>query len=348
MNYLVSEPVTAKARELILALWGRNLPLATARRYDWLYETGPGKSWVATTFSGDLVGSTGLIGRTMKLHDRLCRAGQAIDLNVDAEHRTVGPALKLQRAVTGSLAERKMPLIYAMPSPQAVPVVKRIGYRLLGTIESWTKPLRSEYKLREYLKRPLAAKAAAFVVDQALRFTSAERKHALPAGFRVEFVSSFDARFDELWQAASREFGIIGERNAAYLNWRYASNPDAAYRTLCLVDRTNRLLGYIVYYGDDQGFVSMSDFLYADPAVLDALLAEFIRHLRTERVNAIYCPFFGTHAVTKALSKFGFSRRVSHRQLYVYLEKDCPGTDLAGVLDREQWFLTKADSDTDV
>lgn len=348
MNYLISEPVVDKARELILALWGRNLPMATARRYQWLYETGPGKSWVATTSEGRAVGSTGLMGRTLKLCDRICRAGQAIDLNVDAEHRTIGPALKLQRTLTGSLYERNMPLVYAMPSPQADAVMKRIGYQLLGTIESWTKPLRSEYKLREYLKYSLPTKAAAFVVDHALRFTSVERKYARSAGCRVEIVSSFDARFDDLWQAASREFGIIGERNAAYLNWRYAANPDAAYRAFCLVDRTNRLLGYIVYY-DEQGMALISDFLYADPAVFDSLLAEFIRHLRAEPLNAICCrQYFGTHTVTDSLRKFGFSRRQCDRPLYVYLAKGSADSDLAGVLDRDNWFLTKADSDTDV
>src|SRR5438093_13517410 len=109
MNYVVTDHEAN--REQILALWQRNLPLATAERYRWLYENGRATSWLAATETGDIVGATGLMSRTMKLQERLCRVGQAIDLNVNAEHRTIGPALKLQRAVTGSLGARELPLV---------------------------------------------------------------------------------------------------------------------------------------------------------------------------------------------------------------------------------------------
>lgn len=348
MNYVVSEPGVAGERDAIVALWNRNLPMATAERYRWLYETGPSVSWLATTDAGQTVGATGLMRRTMKLGDRICRVGQAIDLNVDHEHRTIGPALKLQRALTGSLAKQDMPLVYAIPSPQADGVMRRIGYKLLGTVDRWTKPLRSEYKLRNYVKFALPAKAAGFVVDRALKWGSAERLHRTPPGCRVEIVERFDARFDDLWQAASREFSIIGERNAAYLNWRYEECPDALYRAFCLVDKTNRLLGYLVFYVDAQGFAWISDLLFADPAVLDALLAEFVRYQRSQPVKAIHFTYFGTRIVTDCMQRFGFLKRHSDRRLYAYLAQGGADSDQAAILNRENWFLTKADSDTDV
>lgn len=348
MNYVVTEPDPTRDRGEILTLWRRNLPEATAARYAWLYESGPATSWLATTPAGSAVGATGLMGRRMKLYDRVCEVGQAIDLNVDHEHRTIGPALKLQRALTGSLAARRIPLVYAMPVPQADAVMRRIGYKLLGTIDRWTKPLRSEYKLKNYLKFAWPTIGAAFVVDQALKLRSAERFHRRPDGCRTEVTQTFDRRFDDLWDVASRQFAIIGERSVAYLNWRYHACPEVQHRAFCVSDAAHPLLGYVVYHRDEQGFASVSDLLFSDESALDLLLAEFIHHARAERLNAIHFVYFGSRAVTDRLQRFGFFQRQSDRRLHVYLTQGSDDSDQAGILNRENWFLTRADADTDV
>src|SRR5260221_2980409 len=106
MDYLIT-PDAPCDRSTILELWGRNLPTAAAGRYAWMYEAGPAQSWLARTADGAVVGSTGLMAREMKFGLTRCRVGQAIDLNVDSDHRTGGPALKLQRAVVAAIGSEE-------------------------------------------------------------------------------------------------------------------------------------------------------------------------------------------------------------------------------------------------
>lgn len=348
MNYTVSVPHATRDRETILELWRTNLPMATGDRYAWLYENGPAKNWLAAGDDGTAIGSTGLMLRNMSLAGNRVCVGQAIDLNVIPEHRSVGPALKLQRSLIDSTRAAGIPLVYAVPSKNADPIMRRIGYRVVGKIERWVRPLQSEYKLRERLPfRPLV-KPVSFLVDQALCLKSAERAYRRPAGVRTELAAHFDDRFDRLWTRAAPQFAIAGERTQAYLGWRYQNCPDAEYRTFCLLDEHRELSGYIVYCTDACGFAAISDLLFADGQSLDALLAEFLRHLRRERMKAASIFYFGTSRVTAALRRYGFSMRFTERQLYVNADRHTAPDNLARLMDRENWHFTKADSDTDV
>ncbi|MFY9822588.1 MAG: GNAT family N-acetyltransferase [Thermoanaerobaculia bacterium] len=66
------------------------------------------------------------------------------------------------------------------------------------------------------------------------------------AGYRVERIAHFDARWDELFQRVSGTYGLLVERDARYLEWRYARCPDTEY-FLYAVFRRNRLAGWSVF-----------------------------------------------------------------------------------------------------
>lgn len=348
MNYTVTEPHPTRDRNAILDLWRANLPMATGDRYAWLYETGPGKNWLAADDSGAAIGSTGLMLRNFCLSGRQVRVGQAIDLNVVPEHRSVGPALKLQRSLIDSTRTDGIPLVYAVPSKNADPIMRRIGYKVVGKIGRWVKPLRSEYKLREKLPLGPFVRPASFIVDQALRLKSAERGYRRAAAIEVEIAPRFDERFDRLWSRAAPQFQIAGERTSDYLNWRYGSCPDVKYRTFCLTDGNRELKGYVVYCEDSEGFAAISDFLFSSEQSFEILLAEFLQHLRIERKKAASLFYFGTSRVTATLRRFGFCERHTERQLYVFVDRHCDPAELPRLMDRESWFFTKADSDTDI
>ena len=80
-------------RDCILDLWRRNLPDASTERYTWLYDEGPARSWLVRSAEGAAVGAIGLMPRRMRFFGQTTPVGQAIDLNVDKEHRALGPAL---------------------------------------------------------------------------------------------------------------------------------------------------------------------------------------------------------------------------------------------------------------
>ena len=62
------------------------------------------------------------------------------------------------------------------------------------------------------------------------------------AGVGVRGVPRFDADADALWSRCARELGVVVERRAAALNWRYAEHPDVGYHLLEARDATDGAL----------------------------------------------------------------------------------------------------------
>lgn len=348
MSYTITENEPASHRDDLLSLWERNFPQReTAQRFDWLYRTGVANTWFAETQAGTRIGSTGLMKRRFRIGGQLCQAGQALDMNVDVEHRSIGPALQLQRQVVKVVSETDLAFAYGIPVPQAEVVMRRVGYRLLGSIERWTKPLRSEYKIRSRLKSPTVARMASAVVDVVLKYKSADAYYSRPAGVRTEIVSSFDERCDLLWEQALHQFSIVGERDAAYQNWRLRDCPDVHYRVFCLLEpASEQLLGYAVFC-DSEGSVFIADLMFANDTACDRLLCEFIRFARSERRDTITLKYFGNRQLTDRLIRFGFSRRESLQNLMLYSGPAGPAPASVDLMDRQNWYITAADGDTD-
>ena len=346
MSYTTFPSDARGDRQCILGLWRQNLPTASPDRYEWLYDAGPASSWLVQADAGSPVGAIGLMGRDMKVFDRFCHAGQAIDLNVDGKHRTGGPALSLQRALTAEVQDEQCGLIYGFPNRQSEVILKRVGYRALAEVGRWVKPLCSEETLTAWvpsraMRRPLSA-----TVDCALLLASPETRYHRSAGLEIAITDRYDARFDALWEAASAQFAVIGQRTAEYLQWRFGRNPQTRHRVLCLSDSGGQLLGYLVYRRDG-GTAYVSDFLFREASHLDRLLSEFIRLMRHEGMRRITTVYIGSSLVEQRLIRFGFHRRPSNWTAMVYADKEHFGEDYPRLLDRESWFLTRADIDTD-
>ena len=68
----------------------------------------------------------------------------------------------------------------------------------------------------------------------------------LRGGFRVERVTDFDARFDDLFSRVRDRYALLVTRDARYLSWRYAACPDGSYASYG-VYRWGRLVGWSVF-----------------------------------------------------------------------------------------------------
>ncbi len=330
-TWRITQPNVCEAREPVLELWRRNLPDASLSRFRWLYESGRAEAFLLG--KPRFIGSTGCLSRRFAIDGEVVEGGAAIDLNVDERQRSVGPALTLARAVTQTADQNGLTCLYGLPIPRAAAVLKRCGYRQIGTVSNWTKLLRSEFKLRDLLRSPLAAKLAAPFVDAAMRWKSPSGRR-LPTDVVAESPTEFDQRFDKLWQRSSRRFGVIGERTADFLRWRFTKCPDLEYEIFTLT-RRGELLGYVVWYRDEDS-VCISDLL-ADESSTELLLSEFTRLARQRRASAIRMSCFGPPEFYRQLQQAGFSRRQDSTAVLVR-------TSVA----TGEWYLTMADHDTDV
>jgi hypothetical protein len=334
-TWRITQPTVAELREPLLALWHRNLPDASRDRFEWLYGTGRAE---ALLLGGrQAIGAAGLLRRRFWMAGQVIEGGAAIDLNVDEQQRSVGPAMTLSRAVIKLAEESGCSCLYGFPIPRAAGVLKRCGYRQIGQVSNWTKLLRSEVKLRSVLRSSLAAKLAGPLVDFALRWKSRDREWKLPLPVVVEFPKTFDERFNRLWQAAAQHFGMIGERSADYLKWRFTKCPEVKYECFALTGRgCGELLGYLVWYRSDESIV-IADLLAVDDAATELLLAEFTRQARRLRADAIRLACFAAPRFYEQLEAAGYSRRQDSYPVLVRTSETATN-----------WYLTMADHDTDV
>lgn len=349
MAYTISQADPLESRQAILDLWKQNFPAASESRYPWLYQTGRARSWLLETDDGATVGATGLMDRTIYSPEGVLRAGQAIDLNVDQNHRTVGPALSLARTLVQSARQEGYQLVYGFPNADSEPVLKRVGYRRLGVLQRWYKPLRCEKILETRLQNPLARKAAAvasLAVNTALAVKSREVFYRRPAEIHVKQSGGFDASFDLLWRNVSGQFPWIGERTADYLSWRFGQSPSGRFEVFCIKNACQELLAYLVFSCQD-GIVHVNDFLFTDAWSLNLLLSEFLRHVRKLKAAAVIVVFLGPGFVIETLKAFGFWRRPAVWNAMVSVDWNRPGTDTSTILDEQRWYLTRADIDTD-
>ncbi len=334
-TWRVTHPTVSELREPLLELWHRNLPDASRDRFEWLYGTGRAEALVLG--ERDLIGSAGLMKRRFSIAGEVVKGGAAIDLNVDERQRSVGPAMTLARAVMKLADENGVSCLYGFPIRQAAGVLKRCGYRQLGEISNWTKLLRSKVKLTSVLRSALAAKLAAPLVDVALRWKSSGNAPRLPQSVVIENRVAFDERFDRLWQTAAQRFGVLGERSADYLRWRFTKCPELKYECFALARAGGgELLGYIVWYRCGES-VCIADLLAVDDAATELLLAEFTRQARRLRADAIRLACFGPPQFYSLLESAGFSRRQDSYPVLVRMP------EVVGDI-----FMTMADHDTNV
>jgi hypothetical protein len=349
-------------RDALLALWRANLSDpriadVAPERFRWLYDqnpAGPAHTWLGVDGpTGEVIGCGSLVPRRMLVDGAPVAAAILGDFAVSPQHRTAGAAIAIQRAVAqgGPPAGFAFQLCY--PNETALPIFRRVRYQPVGEARTWVKPLRSEYKIREYLPAPWLARAAGAVVDVGLRAndwrTFAARR---PRPYRTCIADSADHRFDRLWANARPRY-ITGERTAAYLNWRYAGFTSASYRFFCLLGRSLRwnrrledeaLVGYVVYQVKDNK-VFVADLFCDFERDTERLLFAFADRMRGEGHYSISVVYLGNDFLARALDAQHFIRRPTTRSLLIAFDKAAPERLKGLLLDAQSWLMVDGELD---
>jgi hypothetical protein len=343
-NYRVERGDPAVDRDRILALWERCEFAAGARaasRYDWFYLQNPaGRGRVYLLFSGDqLVGSVGAGSRQIACgrDQPLVQAAMLADFVVDAAHRSMFPALLLQR-VAREHELRDAQLIYGLPGDKAAPVFRRLGFSAQLSSGNHARVLRSAKFMYRLLPRipPLLIRVPCALVDR-LRLLLPWMLCRL-AGVRGEWRRELPEGIDDLWRRAGAPEGVAtGVRHRQYLEWRFHASQ-SEWLVLSVTNRRGLLVAYFICQckGDH---LWVYDLLLADrDAGMLPLLALSLASWGLG-VNSVRVLFGGSPRMRRALSRAGYRLR-DERPCYVIQP---PGAD-AGLLPRE-WWLTKADED---
>jgi hypothetical protein len=121
--YTVEQADLTRDRDLIIDLWSRNLRAHTPEehkaRFCWHYGENPTKAsrlfLARHNPTGRVIGTAGLGVRQMYFESRQVNAGIAVDFAVEPQHRTLQPAILLERAVAASM-NSGLEFIFCLPN----------------------------------------------------------------------------------------------------------------------------------------------------------------------------------------------------------------------------------------
>ncbi len=219
----------------LLSILQANLPhLPHAQRFDWLYRGNPdgqASSWFAYEGMPDhVVGMTSLFPRSMWVGGEVKLCGQVGDFAISPSHRSLGPAVLLQRATFCPVDQKELAFCYDCPPHEAgMSTFRRLGIPANCMIDRYALPLRVDRLLRKQLGAAAALPAAA--CNLLLRIHRQSFLKPRIKGLEVsELTGAFGEEFSQLDALIRNKNVIRGRRTAALLNWRYRTDPLHQYR----------------------------------------------------------------------------------------------------------------------
>jgi len=263
---------------IIDALYRFLIPSADDKRFQCLYENNPQghtRAWLAVgKGNSSIVGAAAAFPRRFYLGSAEIVAWVLGDFCLDAQYRSLGPALQLQRACLSVLENSQGAFCYDFPSASMVAVYKRLGFRVTGKMLRLAKPLRVDRKVKEMIQNRAAQRAAASVGNVLLKIMSPRAKADGALEIAIQ-QSPCGEEFTALAQEQRGKWGICLARSAAYLNWRYVENP-LAHHEIITARRNGRLVDYIVWTqaGEDATIVDL--FGEKDTRTMRRLIAEVV------------------------------------------------------------------------
>lgn len=314
-TYSVEDGDLARDGEGAVAVWRASLGQVEGRaaKFAWFYRDAPAGALLQVLRfgpGGDVVGTAGVGWRAMRVGDRRLRAGLLADMAVLSGHRLLGPALQLQRAAC-ERALQQCDLVYGFPNQNAVPVVKRLGYRHVGDMALLVCALRHAPYLERMLPAPLARLGGA-TLDLALRLRDGLRD--LPR--RTLEAEWQDAPLAEAHPPQVHDDAILrGERDAVTLDWRFSRSPLAAFRFLYLRRPGEATPCAWFACQRDGDVLRIADFRFIATVSPARALARLSREARAAGCRALAIECCLPDAEAAALRRHGFRER-QRRPIY--------------------------------
>ena len=324
-----------------------------AEEWHWKFERHSGVP--ATIYMAEageqIVGLRAFVVERLKILDKVWLTGLGVDIMVHPNFRRYGIASQVANEAFVEMERAGMPMLVGFPNEAAFKVYskRRSNWRHVCSIPLLVKPLNFDGILRKYIKNPLLRTLIKLPALITWRILFHGRSHP-PQGFTVSQAADFDERFDTLWEELHHQYGILLERDKAFLQWRFTEKPRAGY-VVFVAEQDGKLLGYTVLrenqmFGLKIGFIL--DMLAVNQNVTDALLSQSIEYHKRQGVDALGCLMLQHTRYFKALRRCGFvvaPKRLIKKEFYFGVQVASSTISDEIINRRENWFLTFADTD---
>jgi len=341
-TYRVERSDPQQVRDAVIALWRDNLGtgINLGKKFDWIYgstATMPADIYLLYTNTQDEpVGAYGLVPRQFNVNGQHINAAVLSDLVVDKKHRTLYPAMKLQKTVLEEGGQRYQ-LIYGFPNKNAKPIFLRLGYRVGGMLRRYAMVIDVGDKLAARLSSPALARLIAPTANATLRLLASLRN---TENIRCETVGWNDPRIAAWQQLATSPAPIAAMRTQEAMHQRFAKNPRGYFELIGLLSKDNTLLGYAVAHIIDN--VMYIDDLQVASATASAALVAIGCEASARKLKSVNIELLDTPATNLVTDKARFRGRES-REMFYFASKDSPLRD--ALAQSEDWYITSADED---
>jgi hypothetical protein len=343
---VAEEDLQAARAEALAALAATRESTVNDARYDWLYgrnPDGPAVLWtIRRAETGQFAGFTVALPRRVLVDKTQLLAWNGADFSMLPSFRTLGLAMKLRRAAKEGIDAGRAAFLYSHPNERMQRIHEQVGHREVGTMVRWARPLRSEPQLESRIHNRFLRAGIAWGIDHWLAQRGGLWRHRPQFALSVQENATFDERFDRLQAETNLDRPVIGVRDAAYLNWRFAQNP--LYRTHAVLAQAGPRLAAYLLFCVVEGHVHIKDwFGDGNLAAAADVLAHLIRLARDQDYHSVSSVLLDGHPWIPLLERFGFYRRPETSQMFGYAR---PGDVVAArALAGKSWFATVGDRD---
>lgn len=352
MSYSIIKADPDKNKADIIEIWKMNSQKVITDRYDWIYKNCPGgktQAWlVKDDKTGEFVGVTALFPVKIYIRGSIKNAAIAGDLFMNKNHRIAGPAIMLQREVVSSLKDNKLDLIYSFPNKASEPILKRIGYKVLGDKIRLVKILRTENYLSRLPAGEILAPVIGPIFNIIFRLRSFEIRKKTSKMYRTESVKNFDERFNELWDRVHNRVSGKSERSKTMLEWKYLKSPynrESKHYIFTLINtQQENLAGYIIYRKMGNT-IEIRDVLYDLHQDFVTLFSAFLKNIRRLKPDTVSMMLMDSgHDFIQNMKKIGFHARKEKEKVLI-IGSDSNMMSGNQITDGRDWLLFQCEDD---
>lgn len=315
-------------------------PLSDERRFDWLYKDGPygpARAWLALEgCHGKAIGASAAFPRTVLVNGIERKAWVLGDFCISGEHRSLGPALQLQRATLKAIDDGEVDFCYDFPSRQMEAIYRRMGVGAATKFVRLSKPVLVNSKVTSLLGPGVFASSVRWTLNSALRIAgSVASTSKWTIGLHT---GEFDREFAELYRRSGNNSFGCGMRSAEYLNWRFLRHANTVYQVLTA--RESGALEAFAVFSTANRAAEVAEIGFSAEQAVGALLKELSSRLRRSQIESIHVFLTQDDPRRQTLERNGFwSRESTPVVVYWPKQKQDAGKELS-------WSLTQADRDS--
>jgi len=352
MSFTIRPACLSADREEMLDLMSRNFGFRPAHRFDWSHVENPAGtswSWLAFDSNGNgrahAVAMVSVFPRHMRVNGKPVLAGQVGGFAVDPTHRSLGPAVMVQRTTFQPVETGRIAFCYdCPPHERGMSTFVRLGMKADCEVFRYAFPLRVDDNVEKKLGSGIWTKPIRFAGNALLRM---RRTGAITPGIEIKhFDDPFGDEFDHIDEITPSANIIRACRGSRDLNYRYrlgqAENEAGGGGKVhvLVARRRGEIEAFAAYLVQTNAIAILLDIFGPGLEVAgSSLLAAIISDCRKQRLSSFHAHCSPESRLEPMFLKAGLSRRERNCRVVGYAKGNGAAPRAANI----QWAFTYAE-----